>query len=476
MSLFLLLLRQAGPAVFLAACHLVYPIPGWADGLRLKTAASLAQGGAEGPRVSESGASTPGAKQQSVAPFLSHLALRAAEYQPTILAADASRRADSERVEQARGALRPQVSGVLGAQREFADSGATQAFTGLSGGVRLALPLYRPQSDAAINVAEAQLRSTEFAQAETRRDVLARVVDTYLLAAFFEEEAELLQAERALLLRQRAINERRVTGGIGTRVEVIETAARADAVQSLVSGSQGNYRQQLAELERLSAVPVSGVRRVRSGEPDVLVPPTVAAALVQGRERNATLSRLSAALATARETVTLQRGGARPAVDLVGNVDQARNHFNPGTVGAPSTAIGVQLTVPLWTGGVIESRVREAMARVERAEADLRDAELSLQSDLAKAYADLERARAQWLTQRGVLEIANQAMEATTKAFDAGVRSNIDLLNSQQFVFSARREELRVRVAILAAQARILALVQGLAPEMLVRLDGAFGG
>ena len=71
---------------------------------------------------------------------------------------------------------------------------------------------------------------------------------------------------------------------------------------------------------------------------------------------------------------------------------------------------------------------------MEKAEADLSDAQAVLGAELRKAYLDLERSRQQWGTQMGALEIAGNAFAATRKAFDAGVRSNIDLLHSQQFL------------------------------------------
>jgi outer membrane protein TolC len=373
-----------------------------AEGLRLQVSASLAA--AIRPTLEG-------------APFLSQLATRAIEFQPAIGAADATRRADAERVEQARGALRPQLTGLMGVQREFADAGSVQPFTGVNAGLRLAFPLYRPQAGAAIGQAESQLRSSEFARAESQREVLARVVDAYLLAALAEEEGELLQSERVLLLRQKVINERRVSGGVGTRVEVMEAEARAESVQAQALGSGGALRQQLVDLERLAAMPVTRVRRIRAGEPPQLVPADPDQAVATARERNATLARLAAAYDAARGNIDVQRAGSSPTVDLFGNYDQGRNYFNQGSQAVPSALFGVQVAVPISSGGVIESRVREALARADRAEAELRDADLSLRGDMRRAYIDLDRARAQWNAQRVVLDTARQTLEATTKAF-----------------------------------------------------------
>ena len=406
---------------------------------------------------------------------LSELAARALEVQPVIRGAEARERADDERLEQARGALRLNVVGALGYRREFANSGFTVPYSSSYSAVQFALPLYRPQSDAGVVQAQSQRETSRFARFETQRDVLSKLAETFLAAAQADAEAGLLEQERALLLQQRTLNERRMAGGVGTSVEVMETAARADSLLAQVQGAQGSYLMQLADIGRLAGVPVVGVERVREAEPPYVVPGNVAAALALARERSASLARLNATVALARATAEFQRAGVSPTIDLVGNYDLGRSLVSGVPQSLPSTSLGVQLAVPLWTGGIAGARVREALALAEKAEADLKDAEWVLEAELRKAYFDLERNQKQWRTQAGALEIAMQAYTATRKAFEAGVRSNIDLLNSQQLTFSARREALRARVAILLAQVRILALSETLNVEFLARLDPAFG-
>lgn len=414
------------------------------------------------------------AQQRSSPARLSELAALALAVQPLLRSAEARERADGERVEQARGALRPGVSATGAVRQEFADSGATAPFSSFGAGVRFALPLYRPQADAGIDQALQQRNTSSYARAETQRDLLVRLTETYLAAVQADAEAALLEAERNLLQQQRVLNERRMAGGVGTLVEVMETAARADALLAQVQGARGQLAIQLAELSRFAATRISRVGRIRESAPPMVVPERLETALAQARERNATLARLAAALALARATLDVQRAGVRPTVDLIGNYDQTRAYFSGTPLSTPSAGVGVQLAVPLWTGGIVEARIREAHALVDKAEADLRDAQWVLEAELRKAYLDLERGLQQLRTQLGALEIAGSAFEATRKAFDAGVRSNIDLLNSQQLTFSARREVLRARVAIQNAQLRILALGDTLDVASLTRLEAAF--
>ena len=238
-----------------------------------------------------------------------------------------------------------------------------------------------------------------------------------------------------------------------------------------VRGAEGTEKLQLAELARLANTPVERVLRLGERTPGVVVPATSGHALALAREQNATLKRLRLAAESARATVSVQQAGSSPVVDLVGNVERSRFEFNGSRSQTPSSQLGVRLSVPLFTGGLIDARVREAQASVERAEADLQDAELTLSADITKAFVDLERARGQLQANLAALAIANTSLNATVKAFEAGVRGNIDVLNAQQQTFSGRRESLRARSAIYQAQIRILALAGLLNMDQLGKLE-----
>jgi TolC family type I secretion outer membrane protein len=403
--------------------------------------------------------------------LLGELALSA---QPAILVADARARADTEKLEQARGSLRPTVGGSVGYVRELANSGLAFPYSSYTGGLLVTLPLFRPQSDASIGQARYQETSSRSAVAEAEQDALFRVVDAFLNAAEADEEISLYDQERDVLLNQRRLNQRRMDGGVGTRVEVMETAARAEAILAQIEVVRNTYRSQLAELGRLSRSPVVGISRIQDRLPPKVVPDRVEDAITIARVKSSALARLDAALSAAKAGVEVQRAALRPTVDLVGNIDKTRLYSSGAANSIPSTGVGVQVAIPFYTGGVGESRIRENQALAEGAQAQFDDAANILDTELRKAYMDLDRTTEQWRIQVGVLATANESLEATRKAFDAGARTNIDLLNSQQLTFSTRRELLHARAGVLGAQVRILTLSSALDLGALARIATAF--
>jgi outer membrane protein TolC len=264
-------------------------------------------------------------------------------------------------------------------------------------------------------------------------------------------------------------------GGIGTLVEVLETAARADLLAGQVRGAEGAEKLQLAELSRLAMMPVAAVRTMKEEAPVLVVPHAAQAAIDSARTASATLLRLRRALDSARANVGAQQNAHLPNVDLVANVDRAQLQSNGSSSQSPSAGLGVRMSVPLYSGGITRSRVHEAQAQAERVEAELQDAENTLQSEIIKAYADLERTQSQLAANVAALAISLSALDATVKAFNAGVRSNIDVLNAQQQTFTSRREASRSRVGIQLAQARILSLMGALDPGSIAGLARSLG-
>lgn len=407
---------------------------------------------------------------------LLELATHALADHPTLRMAAASTMIDDERVEQARGVLRPSASGTLTYQHEFERAGTTVPFRNQSGGVEATFPLYRPQAFAAIDVARFKFESTSAQSAETGNALLAAIVTGYFGAIQQATETRTLLAERELLLAQRDINEKRMRGGIGTLVEVLETAARADLLTGQVRGAEGAEKVLLAELARLAVMPVTAVYFMKDEPPALVVPGSVEAAFETARRTSPTLNRLQKALDSARANVGAQKGAYLPSIDVVANLNRSWIQYDGSSSLSPSTGIGIRLSVPLYSGGITDSRVREAYAQVERATEELRDSHNTLQSELLKAYADLDRGQSQLAANVAALRISQSALEATVKAFNAGVRSNIDVLNVQQQAFSTRREAARARVAIQLAQSRILALTGTLDLAAIGRLALSLGG
>lgn len=139
-----------------------------------------------------------------------------------------------------------------------------------------------------------------------------------------------------------------------------------------------------------------------------------------------------------------------------------------------NASILLRVNVPLYDGGLVDSRVRQAMALVDAATYDLnaekQKANLSAQRALYDALGNLKKA----IATKTALQSSQLALEATTTAHNYGLKVNLDILNAQQQVSQAQRDLNRSRIDALLGFTRLQAAVGRLEPEVLRLIQGYF--
>ncbi len=330
------------------------------------------------------------------------------------------------------------------------------------------LPLWRA-ADRATAQAQQALAEQAFWQARGQRVNVARELSlAYVAAAEAAEQQRLAEGQLALLDAQLLINDKRLRAGVGTILDQLETRTRIDQTRASIRELAMRARTQQLTIERLTGQPVrlpAGLSAPPTTWPDAL--PSLDEALQQATQRNPQLqdsrADVAAALATsrAREAESWQ-----PTLDASASTSHTRQTQRFEGISEPQNirtqAIGVQLNWPLFTGGYQQGRSREAAALLSRSQARQDDAQSLVQSGLQDAYQSLMQAQAMIAAQHEVERTAMATHEALHKAFVAGTRTNLDLLNAQQQIYSARQALVSARVSALTAHIQILALLDQL--------------
>src|SRR4029079_6769124 len=171
------------------------------------------------------------------------------------------------------------------------------------------------------------------------------------------------------------------------------------------------------------------------------------------------------------------RAGHYPTLDLVAS-------YNPqGSNGGVSSGIrsnsaqgliGVQLNVPIYTGGFVNSRVREAISLQDKARQDLETAKRSAITNAQDGYSGVNSAVASVKANEQAVQSAEVALQSNKLGFEVGIRTNLDLWNVQQNVFSARRDLANAYFQYLLAVLRLKAAVGTLDEQDLAELHRRF--
>ena len=331
------------------------------------------------------------------------------------------------------------------------------------------LPLWRA-ADRAVARAQSAAAEQTLWQARNARSRVARELSrAYLAAVEQAEQMRLTESQQQGLLELTQVNDRRLKAGVGTVLDVLETRIRVDQTRAAVQ----DYRTRLVT-QRLTLLRLTGQGNITlpAGllptlvKLPLVVPPREQAVTV-ALDRNPQLQEAQAQVVSAKAT-TDARDGERwhPTVDAVALASRSRQtqqfDGNSEQQNITTRSIGVQINWPLFTGGFQHQRVQEAAALLTQSEAQRDDARTQLDANLNDAYQSLEQLNRVIAVQRQVEQSAMASAEAVRKAFMAGMRTNLDVLNAQQQVYATRQSLVTTRVNALSAQVDILALLDQL--------------
>lgn len=399
---------------------------------------------------------------------------RALRHDPSVLAAEESLLAGREKAVQGDALLLPQVSFSVGHTylQDRTSANVPPALLEVllpesSGEIQqAALRLKQPLYDAAAAADRRQLHQrTELAEIGYRKalqDLMRRVSEAYLGVLLAQERLAVVRAEKDALGMQRERAQARFEVGRGKITEVQETQARYDSVLASEISAQSALAVSEAQFRELTGAPAAGLATLRPGfAPLPPQPDDLLAWQQKARGGNARVQAKTSELAIASAETGKHKLTARPKLELLaGLTHTAQDGGLSQLVAADSNrtaSIGMQLTIPLFAGGALDSRERESLAKRREAEHDLgaaqRDARLQVQDAFLAVKTGVARIAS---LEQSVLS-AQTALEATTLGRDVGSRTDLDVLSSQQRLYASQLELAQARTAYLLGRVRLAA-------------------
>jgi outer membrane protein len=406
---------------------------------------------------------------------------RALQNDPQLREAEANRLAALESKPQALAALLPQVTGTAVASKER-DNGATNqsfSFTDVSTGkpivvvehqdfngrttthnhkygVDLKENLFRWENWVALQRADAQVAQAEADYQAAQQDLMSRVAQRYFDVLASQDDLDAQEGALASVNRQLEQAEKRYEVGLIAITDVQEVRASHDssaaaviAAKRQVASAQEFLREITGDLFDSLARPI---------EPFELANPDpvnedrwVEMALQQN------LSLVSSRLAAdiARENVSASRGGHFPSLDLVASrykinsdgtsINADGTPYGNSSVDQNQRSIGIQLTFPLYSGGMVSSQVRQAVyqhrAAKERVERVARQTEHDARDSYLGVLSEISRVKAL----RQAVESNTTALNATEAGYEAGTRTAVDVVESRRLWIQAQTDYSRSR-------------------------------
>ena len=400
-------------------------------------------------------------------------AYQAAQQQDaTILASRAAAQAGRERLPQARSQLLPNVAmSVARNQNNLVNTtpnslGQEQTsethYPSLNRTLTVRQPLFRSYLAAQYRQAEAQVQDAEASLAQDEQNLAVRVSGAYFEAMLTHEQLALVLAQRTAYTTQLDAARKSLAAGSGTRTDVDDAQARLDMNAALEIEARQNVSYTLRQLEMLVNQPVDKLATLDVARLELLEPqPNVLQDWIARAEtNNPQLQSLRAQVETSRQEVKKAGSGHYPTLDAVAqwSRSESENILNVASR-YTNASVGLQLNIPIFSGGYVNSSVRQALAGQEHAEQALeagrRDLGVRVYKEFRGVTENIPKVKALELALRS----ADQLVLSSRKSFQAGSRTVMDVLNAEQQRMVVLRDLAQARYMYLIAKIRLLALV-----------------
>ena len=316
------------------------------------------------------------------------------------------------------------------------------------------------QGAAQADYAQAQFESQQ-------QEVIIRVVNAYVDTLYKEDLLELAKAERDVYSEQRKVNDRLFEKGEGTRTDMLETQARLDAAEAGVLEARDALNNSRTTLAAVIGGDVGTLDRIM---PDFRARPADMVSFDAWKaialERNPDIKVMTFGVEIARQEVLKSRAGHAPRVDFVGTYGKVSSD-SIQTVGQDQTvrSVGVQVNIPLYSGGAVNASSRQSVANQEKAKADLQVQIDKILTELRKDYDSLLSSAARIDALMKSAASAELLITATERSVKGGVRINLDVLNSKQQLYTTKRDLAQARYNYLINTLRMRACVGTLSGE-----------
>lgn len=404
---------------------------------------------------------------------------------PVFAAARAAQQAGQEKLAQGRSLLMPNVnlsanstSNDLTTQYRGATlfPGGNQRFNSHGYGVTLVQPLFRQQNWLAYSESELQVAQTDAQFKIAEQDLVLRAAQAYFDVLIAQDSAQLAEAQKTAISEQLAQARRNFEVGSATITDTHEAQARFDLTAAQHIAAQNNLEIKRSALQQLiNALPQEIKPLGKQFKLEAPQPADMEKWVADAELNSPQLTVAQAAAELAAKEVTRNMGGHLPTLDLVANY--SKNYANGSSfgVGSDSTnkSVGVQLNLPLFQGGATNSKWREAEANRDRARQELENARRSVASQTRQAYLGVVSGIAQVKALQQALTSSESVLEASRLGQEVGVRTNLDVLNAQQQLYSTRRDLFQAEYNYLLSQLRLKAAVGSLGETELLTVNQA---
>jgi protease secretion system outer membrane protein len=343
--------------------------------------------------------------------------------------------------------------------------------------LQLRQPLYNRQKMAEYRQGKQRASYSEAVFDAKTQNVAVRLASRYFDVLLTRETIDLSRAKLKALEQQVAAAQRRFDLGDGTITDVDLATSRRDLAQAQLIEAEDNLLVALRLLqELLGDVP----RQLASLQPNFPTPPlqpdNLQDWLHKAQQNNPTLRARHFNHGLAEEEVRRASSGHWPTLDLVlGYTDSESDSISTINQTNRYGSIGLEFNMPLYSGGGVSARVRQATASREQAGEEVNAAREEVLSATTREFRGVQSGQARIRALERAVASSERAQDSARKGFLAGSSTNVDILNAEEQVFIARRDLLEAKLRYLLARLQLAEAVGLLGEDDILQANAYLG-
>ncbi|GAB1387864.1 MAG: hypothetical protein AMXMBFR78_33110 [Rubrivivax sp.] len=323
--------------------------------------------------------------------------------------------------------------------------------------LQLRAPLLNYEALLRLRMARAQADSAQTMYEIRELELADRLGTAYLQVLLSTEGVKLARAEIVQLEGQLDRSRRRLDAGEGTRTEVAQTQAQLELARvRLVEAldQSGIARRGLQRF--IGQAPLQLEALANDYRPAELEPPELDAWQALAEQRNPLLRVRAQNVDMARLATQRARASHLPRLDLVASLSHSKNESISSLNQTSSLrSVGLQLSVPIYSGGGIDATVKQTVADGERIQEELRNERESVQFEIQRQFLLARNGHGKVDGFLRAVQASELTLQGMTRAVLAGMATSADVLDAQTRVFASRRDLAQARYEYLAARLRL---------------------
>ncbi len=380
---------------------------------------------------------------------------------PVLASVQSGTVAAQEKLEQGKALYRPSVnfnSGISVSQDHVKFMGASifkngeESFHTYDYGINVTQSLYNKEINAKFEQAKALVSQADNQQALAKQDLILRTTQAYFDELLAQDKIELIKSQKTSIIRQLDLAKANFDIGTSNVTDLNEAQARFDLINAQEIGALSELEVKQRSLESIIGDPPRALLTVREDLMPIYPEPADMEDWVKiSEQNNLNLLIQQQSLAIASQEVEKQNAGNLPTVNIVGGYNE--NHTNGSIYGygydIKDASIGLQLQIPIYQGGSINSKIRESLANKEKAQDDVETTRRQVDLRTQESFLNLTSSIAQLKAYEQALKSSLTQLDSTNLGYKVGARTSLDVLNAQQQYFSAKRDLLESRYLYL---------------------------